>query len=349
MIYPLRKIHITQRFGQNPQIYRRFGLRGHNGIDFRVRFGGARGKYKNSSITINGKRYRERTESGKIFLLSPVNGTIKFARMDKKGYGYHYRIIDEQGGEHVLAHNSTLFYRAGKRVKEGEVIGLTGNTGFSSGAHLHHGYRPKGYNPHNGYAGYVDQLKKMYNKPSNVKTDNNKSMKVSKEFRQVIKSLTGEDIGAKMNENEMKRVAKNLQSLQNEFAQTITQLKKKQNQMQESIARKNGHINELNQKLRITNSQIAEMKTDLGLCRRALETARDIKKSNDEALSVNEVTKLVTAKDWKRAGWTLLNFAMAAIVSYLTYLATDENVAVAGAILPFATALAQFVTKKLNK
>ncbi len=52
-------------------------------------------------------------------------------------YGY-YVLIDHGGGYSTLyAHNSKLLVTPGQRVERGEVISLSGSTGYSSGPHLH--------------------------------------------------------------------------------------------------------------------------------------------------------------------------------------------------------------------
>jgi hypothetical protein len=51
--------------------------------------------------------------------------------------------------------------------------------------------------------------------------------------------------------------------------------------------------------------------------------------------------------DGKRALWTLLNSVMALVIAFLVY-AFSDNAIVAGAILPLAQALSQYITKKLN-
>jgi len=57
--------------------------------------------------------------------------------------------------------------------------------------------------------------------------------------------------------------------------------------------------------------------------------------------------KFFETTDAKRAIWTIINSVMALTVSMIAYLASD-NVAWAISILPFAQAVAQFITKTLN-
>ncbi|HFC76741.1 MAG TPA: hypothetical protein ENJ27_00745 [Candidatus Moranbacteria bacterium] len=57
--------------------------------------------------------------------------------------------------------------------------------------------------------------------------------------------------------------------------------------------------------------------------------------------------KVLTSKQVKRAGWTLVNSVMAFIVSIIAYEATQEA-SWAVAIYPFAHILSQMLTKEIN-
>ena len=52
-------------------------------------------------------------------------------------YGLCVVIEGEDGYQSRYAHCSTLSVRAGQEVKRGDVIAAVGNTGNSTGAHLH--------------------------------------------------------------------------------------------------------------------------------------------------------------------------------------------------------------------
>lgn len=59
-------------------------------------------------------------------------------RTAKRGYGNHIVLDHGFGYETIYAHLSDFNVREGQTVKRGDVIGFVGNTGFSSGPHLHY-------------------------------------------------------------------------------------------------------------------------------------------------------------------------------------------------------------------
>lgn len=120
----------TQLFGEHPEWYKKFGLKGHNGIDYAAPTG--------------------------THILAPFEGEVLEAAMDAKGYGLYVKIQDEMGC--VLAHLSKITCKVGDVVSQGQKIGLSGNTGNSTGPHLHFGVYPIPRDRMNGYAGFIDPL-----------------------------------------------------------------------------------------------------------------------------------------------------------------------------------------------
>ena len=75
------------------------------------------------------------TKSGKVLIAS-----MPYSDPDggKSGYG-NYVVIDHGGGMSTLyAHMSIVKVSVGQYVTQGDVIGVTGNTGASTGPHLHY-------------------------------------------------------------------------------------------------------------------------------------------------------------------------------------------------------------------
>jgi len=63
-------------------------------------------------------------------------GTVKFAGWSSQGYG-NLVVIDHGGYQTLYAHLSSLSVSTGQSVSAGTPVGSMGNTGFSTGPHLH--------------------------------------------------------------------------------------------------------------------------------------------------------------------------------------------------------------------
>ena len=68
---------------------------------------------------------------------SVFDGIIRIRKYDPRGYGYYIVVRHMNGLETLYGHLSKQLVQVGQEVKAGEVIGLGGNTGRSSGPHLH--------------------------------------------------------------------------------------------------------------------------------------------------------------------------------------------------------------------
>lgn len=68
---------------------------------------------------------------------APAAGTVIFVG-SKSGYGK--TIMLDHGGsiQTLFAHNSKLLVKEGDKVNKGDIISLTGNSGHSTGPHLHY-------------------------------------------------------------------------------------------------------------------------------------------------------------------------------------------------------------------
>ncbi|MCG2695145.1 M23 family metallopeptidase [Candidatus Parcubacteria bacterium] len=120
--WPLDNIRITQFFGntlfasQNAQVY---NGNGHNGVDFGVSSG----------------------TKVKAVLGGVVKGTGNTDTIPPKCYSYgKWVLIEHNNGLSTLyAHLSLIKVEPGQFVNEGDIIGYSGNTGYSTGPHLHFG------------------------------------------------------------------------------------------------------------------------------------------------------------------------------------------------------------------
>jgi murein DD-endopeptidase MepM/ murein hydrolase activator NlpD len=107
-----REARITQLWGVNPGTYT-VGCRpdgSHNGLDWGCAIGTP--------------------------IYATADGQVTVAQEDKSGYGLHVR-IQHDGFLSIYAHLSQLRVQPGDRVTAGQTIGLSGNTGNSTGPHLH--------------------------------------------------------------------------------------------------------------------------------------------------------------------------------------------------------------------
>jgi len=104
---------ITQRFGANPQIYSRFGVPAHEGLDIRA--------LTNTNVC------------------SCFDGVVYEVHTNAKDhpYGIHVRILHRDGYRTVYAHLARALVSLGEEVTEGQPIGKADSTGASAGAHLH--------------------------------------------------------------------------------------------------------------------------------------------------------------------------------------------------------------------
>jgi biotin carboxyl carrier protein len=70
-------------------------------------------------------------------VLAALDGTVSVADY-LGGYGLAVVLEHSQGTQETLyAHLSQVFVKPGTQIKQGEVIGLVGSTGYSTGPHLH--------------------------------------------------------------------------------------------------------------------------------------------------------------------------------------------------------------------
>jgi murein DD-endopeptidase MepM/ murein hydrolase activator NlpD len=116
LLWPTEFPKVTQPFGANPEVYRRWDLPGHEGIDFRA---------------VRGSR-----------IFACADGTV--ARVDvyagdakAQPYGNSVRLQHRDGYLTVYAHLERVAVKVGDAVKAGQVLGTADATGNAAGDHLH--------------------------------------------------------------------------------------------------------------------------------------------------------------------------------------------------------------------
>ncbi|KDM91615.1 M23 family metallopeptidase [Photobacterium galatheae] len=72
---------------------------------------------------------------------APADGVIELVRPSKKGYGNLLKVDHGYGFMTLYAHLKTFKVKTGDFVRKGDLIALSGNSGTSTGPHLHYEVR----------------------------------------------------------------------------------------------------------------------------------------------------------------------------------------------------------------
>lgn len=83
-------------------------------------------------------------------VFAAMDGVVRVNKYEKRGYGRVLVIRHAKGLETIYGHLSKAYVQSGQVVETGDLIGLGGNTGRSTGPHLHFEVRYLGepVNPH---------------------------------------------------------------------------------------------------------------------------------------------------------------------------------------------------------
>ena len=104
---PLKRIHITSRFGmRHHPILHRYCM--HNGVDLKAHYENVFSMFPGKVVSIG-----QNKRSGKYVIIQTDSYSISYC------------------------HLSSILVRDGQYVHAGEVIAVSGNTGLSTGPHLH--------------------------------------------------------------------------------------------------------------------------------------------------------------------------------------------------------------------
>jgi murein DD-endopeptidase MepM/ murein hydrolase activator NlpD len=74
-------------------------------------------------------------------IYSAFDGKVRVTGFDKYGYGYYVIVRHHNGLETLYAHLSKIKVKIDQELKSGDLIGLGGSTGRSTGPHLHLEFR----------------------------------------------------------------------------------------------------------------------------------------------------------------------------------------------------------------
>ena len=127
---------VTQLMADREWFYKQFSydgvpLRGHNGVDFG---------------TPNGTD-----------LLATFDGEVDTVGYEEKGFG-NYVKLKHVWGDSIYGHMKSVSVKQGDTVAKGDKLGLSNNTGNSSGPHVHFGIRIYPNKRGDGWGGYCDPI-----------------------------------------------------------------------------------------------------------------------------------------------------------------------------------------------
>lgn len=110
--HPIQSFERSSRFGlRNVKFTSKYEMGVHRGIDIIARTGTP--------------------------VYAMFDGVVRISRHESKGYGNVVVIRHQDGLETLYAHLDCRYVVEGQKVYSGKCIGLSGNTGTSTGAHLH--------------------------------------------------------------------------------------------------------------------------------------------------------------------------------------------------------------------
>ena len=70
-------------------------------------------------------------------IVAVQSGSVTTKEYDENGYGHYVVITCESGDKYVYAHCESINVNIGETVKAGQTVAFVGNSGRSTGAHLH--------------------------------------------------------------------------------------------------------------------------------------------------------------------------------------------------------------------
>lgn len=103
------------------------------------------------------------------------DGTVINVTASPIGYGKYVEIDHGFGYSTLYAHMNDFNVKPGQKVKRGDVIGFVGNTGKSSGPHLHYEVRIKGKAVDPAHYFFQDLTPEQYEKMIHISSNSNQT------------------------------------------------------------------------------------------------------------------------------------------------------------------------------
>lgn len=97
-----------------------------------------------------------------VEVYATADGTVELVVSEIWGYGQHIIINHGNGFKTLYAHLSKFKVKRGQKVTRGQLIGLVGSTGKSTGAHLHYEVHKNGEKLNPAYFFYNDLTNEEY-------------------------------------------------------------------------------------------------------------------------------------------------------------------------------------------
>lgn len=130
IVRPIEPFYLTQGFGDNPALYSKFGLAGHNGWDLRTKW---TEEYRDDARKI----IIQATPTGKRPILASCYIQHYRTASDPGGYGDFFEGVTQLYSTWKLTFAHCSQIHKWKEKNEGEHLAISGSTGNSTGDHLH--------------------------------------------------------------------------------------------------------------------------------------------------------------------------------------------------------------------
>lgn len=139
LFYPVKPFHVNQKFGENPQIYRQFNLKGHNGLDLLAVHG------QPVYASHDGMAFWEVDENQGEGVVLITTDQFYYNGLPAYYKTIYWHLADYGKEPHLKSPVLDFVQKNVKKsmpVKRGDLLGFADNTGFSTGDHLHFGLKP---------------------------------------------------------------------------------------------------------------------------------------------------------------------------------------------------------------